>query len=178
MQVDAYHYLQNTEFYDAAMAFFRPDAYPAWTWFLRPIVLGNPTDHHGAWGRFLVIMNNMPVWGLTLPSIVFLAVRARRERRPLAALPALLFGLSYLQVAAVDRPMFLYSALVLLPFAFLAAAHLVVFLLDALRFSDRTFRLVSAFVVAWGLYLVPLVLNRAVPAGLYAPFFALLGPPR
>lgn len=177
MQVDAYHYLQSMEFYDSAMAFFRPDVHPSWTWFLRPVVLGNPIDREGAWGRFLVIMNNIPVWGLTMPAMLHLAVRSFRQRALLPSLPVILFLAFALPFAAVERPVFLYSAIVLLPFAFLASADLVVSLLDALGATARGFRSIAAGYAAWGLYLVPLILGQPVPLVLYAPFFPLFAPP-
>jgi 4-amino-4-deoxy-L-arabinose transferase-like glycosyltransferase len=130
-------------------------------WFLGRIGVWIP----GSDGRAatLVISNDPPVWLLVLPAVAFMAVAAWRERRwELGAVPAA-FALLYAPFLLAARPIFLYSALALLPFAFLAVAW------SAQRLLGRFAPAFTALVVIWGLFLYPLAVGANVPEPVYRP---------
>jgi 4-amino-4-deoxy-L-arabinose transferase-like glycosyltransferase len=138
-----------------------------WEWFVRPIFIGNLLVGSAEGVRYLLELNFFPVRTLALAALAYLAVRGWRERRAdLVAMP-LLFACVYVPFFLLRRPMASYSAVALLPFAFLAlpwAAELLG------RRHPRLRMLPAAIVVGgvlWGAYLYPLATAKEVPGALY-----------
>lgn len=132
-----------------------------WRWFLAPV--GIALVPPGGERRVVLVANDLPVWILVLPALVAAAVWAVRERRwELGALPVA-FLLLYLPFLLAGRPIFLYSSLCLLPFAFLAVGH------GAERLLRRWTPGFAALLLAWGLYLYPLAAGAPVDLARYAP---------
>jgi len=170
MQIDIYHYLQGETI---KLAFLNSTPSEPLEWFVKPLIAVMQLAGNAMRVKYVVFMNNPPIWLLTFPALVFIAYRIRRNRDWLPAIVPFLFLATYLQFALVHRDIFLYSALVVLPYAFLCIAYLLVALLD--RFGGRPWheRMLQLGIIAWGLYLYPFVTNRFVPEFLYAPLIAL-----
>ncbi len=134
-------------------------------WFTRPIVLGQGTYLDGGRGEFVLFTNDLPIWILTLPAMIGLMVLAARRRALGAAMPALLFLAGYALFLGVERPVFLYSAVPLLPFAFTAIACVVTVIAE--RVGAGVYYACLAAFVSWNAYLYPLVTAKKVPMALY-----------
>lgn len=143
-----------------------------WQWFLKPLATGLMVREEGNWAQYFFLMNNPPVLLLTIPSAGYLCYRAVRDRIPRILLPPAILVVTYLQFLLTSRPIFFYSLLVLLPFAYAVVADAAVRLLARYR-SPWAFRAVVALAVVWGAYCYPLATQKMVPSQLYAPVLAL-----
>lgn len=163
--VNAYRALQS----------YRPDSYnpnlfflshtSPWEWFVRPVIVGQGTFISDDSGEFILYMNNLPIWVLTIPSLIGSAILAARKKSMKLALPVLLFCSSYALYLFISRPAFIYSAAPLLPFAFSAIAYGISQLAD--KYGARLYYIVLAVMLTWCLYLYPLVTAKKVPVGPY-----------
>ena len=169
MQRDAYRALQTISLETFVDDFFRASPSNPWQWFSAPLVHGVLFARSGSGGRFFVFMNDPPVWLLAIPAVLFLAYRAVRRRDPFLGLPLAALLFTYLPFIAVQRPVFLYSALVVLPFVFLAVAYLLVSLCDRSGRAPLAYGSLMVLICLWGGYLYPFVTGRLVPIALYAP---------
>ncbi|MGB8930006.1 MAG: phospholipid carrier-dependent glycosyltransferase [Anaeromyxobacteraceae bacterium] len=134
-------------------------------WFLRPIWIGDGKLLGADRGVFLLYVNDLPIWGFTLPAVAATAVLAWRVRRLDWAMPALYFAAMYLLFLPVERATFIYSALPLLPFAFAAIALLLDRCTD--RLPPQVHWGIAGILLAWNLYLYPLVTAHPIPVALY-----------
>ncbi|HEY6009002.1 MAG TPA: phospholipid carrier-dependent glycosyltransferase [Geobacteraceae bacterium] len=145
----------------------------AWQWFLRPLGYANFVF---AGGRpYLTVASSNPlVWLCVIPAALFqlrLAVRQRRDEgedgRGRVFLQAL-FLASYAPLAVSIRPIWLLSALAVIPFAFMVLA------LTLEQLSARSVwgkRLVAVYLLAataGSLYLYPLAIGK----GMFFPYLA------
>lgn len=144
-----------------------------WEWFARPLVFGFKTMTEGAWARFHLFMNYPPLWMLVGPALVFVAYRMLKLRDSALAAIVLIFGLSYLQFLFVERPIFIYSAISLAPYAYLALAYLLASVAESPGGSSWRFRLIVALIVVHGAYLYPLATDLRVPVALYSPVLSI-----
>jgi len=133
-------------------------------WFIRPIIVGEGIVGSGS-GEFILFSNNLPVWVLTIPSMLALLVIAARKKSLQTALPALLFFGSYLMYLFVKRPAFLYSVVPLLPYAFTAIAFALSRVAE--RYGARIQYGTLAVILAWNMYLYPLATRKTVPLAPY-----------
>lgn len=163
--LDAYHSLQTyrPESYNPDMVFLSHSS--ALEWFIRSVTVGQGTFIGADRGEFILYMNSLPIWILTLPSLICLAIMAARRRCAGLALPVLLFLVNYSLFIMVKRPTFIYSAAPLLPFAFTAIACCVSELAE--RYGVRLYHLALGAMLAWNLYLYPLATAKQVPAAPY-----------
>jgi len=162
---NAYYSLQNMtpEHYSPELFFLRHIS--AAEWFVRPIMVGQGTYLDTTHGEFILYANSLPVWILTFPALIGMAIMAVREKEFPLALPALYFCASYLLFLFVKRPAFIYSAVFLLPFAFTAIAHGITQFAD--RYGVRLYYAALAVILAWNMYLYPLVTAKQVPVAPY-----------
>jgi dolichyl-phosphate-mannose-protein mannosyltransferase len=170
---NAYYSLQADRAQHYDQSFFFLDRIDAKKWFLSPLLVGQGTLLEGGKGEFALFCNNLPVWILTLPAMAGLALLSFKRRSLTLALPLLLFCGTYLLYLAVNRPVFLYSASTLLPFAFTAIAICINLLAE--RFSVRLYYVTAAALLLWSLYLYPFVTAKKVPMTLYG--YLLKGSP-
>jgi hypothetical protein len=119
--------------------------------------------------ELVVYTNDLPIWAWTISAVVAMAWRSARSRTLSLALPAIFFGALYALFLFVDRPVFIYSAIPLVPFALTAIAFWVTRVSE--RLGPWSYRAMVALALAWNLYLYPLVSTKAVPLG---PYRALL----
>lgn len=159
--LNAYHSLQTyrPESYNSSMLFLSHTS--ALEWFIRPVMVGQGTYLDADRGEFIIYMNSLPIWILTIPAMIGMVVRASRKNSLTIALPCLLFCATYGLFLFVKRPAFIYSAAPLLPFAFTAIAHGVSQL--AARYGARLYYVILAVMLAWNLYLYPLATAKKVP---------------
>jgi hypothetical protein len=135
-----------------------------WMWFLRPVAFADFT--FGPDGPIpLIAITNPLVWLLTLPAMAFLARRAWRDRRAEDALLVALFAATYAPFLLTSRPIWVHSALAVLPFALVAVAVLVVRLADL---SGRRNVVVATYVAILVVSSAPLI-AIAVGRGMELP---------
>jgi len=162
---NAYYSLQNykPEKYQQGLFFLSHTS--AVEWFIRPVIVGQGTYLDNTRGEFILYANSLPIWILTIPSVVGLAIVAFKKKNMTLALPALFFCATYMLFLFIRRPAFIYSATPLLPFAFTAIAYGIAQLTN--RYSVRLFYVALAIMLTWNLYLYPLVTAKKVPIAPY-----------
>ncbi len=173
LQSDMFRTMQNLELDMFTTTFAKIMPSNPWLWFVKPLIGGMQLAPGRLFSRFLIFMNNPPVWILALPSLAWITYHAWKSKKIDQALVPCLFLAMYLQFLLVDRPIFLYSAIIVVPFAFLAVSATLMNIID--RLPRPTVRFWQAFgaVVAWGLYTFPFVMHYNVPAVFYTPLIAV-----
>lgn len=126
----------------------------AYLWFLRPVYYidvgfgpGDPV--------LLIAITNPAVWLLTLPAIAYLAYRARRDQLESQWLLLALFVASYLPFLPTLRPIWVHTALAVVPFSLTAIAY---FLTEASERLRHRRRLLIAYVALASICAAPLYL--------------------
>jgi dolichyl-phosphate-mannose-protein mannosyltransferase len=164
--INAYRSLQSYQpgSYDQQLLFLNHIS--AGAWFTGAVIVGRGTYLSDSLGEFIVYMNDLPIWVLAIPALLSMGIIAVRKRSWLIAAPVLLFFATYVLFLFVDRPVFLYSAAPLLPFAFTAIAYGVTKLAE--KFHVRIYHVTLAAMLAWSLYLYPFVTAKKVPVAPYS----------
>ena len=101
-------------------------------WFLKPVGFADIIFSGGQPLPVIGIANPL-VWLLTLPSLLYLGVRAWKTRDYYLASPGVLFIAVYLPFALARRPIAAHSACSVLPYAFMMAAFTLVTVTDGMR---------------------------------------------
>lgn len=136
------------------------------SWFVWPALFGVQLPSPPGELRTILFAKNPAAWAAVVPALALLAVRARRAEERGGLLLLLLLAATYLPLLALDRPIFLYSAVAVLPLAFLAVGRA----LDAPSRRGRALAgAVLALAIAGAAYLYPLATGKPVPESLYAP---------
>lgn len=173
MKQDTVHILQSftrNSFID--ISYLEAGGRP-WEWFLKPIIHGFQLSADNDRGSFLLQINNFPFRMLVIPSMLLLTIRGVLHRNTRELLVPVLFASCYALFLLVKRPMFSYSALVLLPFAYLALARAVEILTSRIRRGVEVRVVFVTAVLIWGLYTFPLVTFREIPLALYKPLLSV-----
>ena len=124
------------------------------SWFLWPTYYADSAFGPGGPIPIIAICNPL-TWLATVPAVAWLALRAHRERRMAQALlPALVLA-GWLPFAVASRPIWLHSALAVLPFALVAVASAASTLAGDTRRSSRR---LLAYAAAVALVALPLCL--------------------
>lgn len=142
-------------------------------WFLKPILFGQQLSADAENGRFIMEINNFPFRMIALLSLALTGLHAWQKRSLQDALAPLLFVACYLLFIVVKRPMFSYSAMVLLPFAYLATGRAVSLLAGKIQKPALACGCFLSCVILWGVYTFPLVAGQQVPLYLYRPILAM-----
>ncbi len=144
-----------------------------WEWFIKPAFWGHQRLFSKETGIFLIQCNNPPFRLLTLPSLLVASAYAfkRRAARELLA-PALFVG-CYLLMMLARRPIFGYSALPLVPFAYLAIARSVAVLAEKMKKETAVYACFLLAVFVWGAYMFPIVSARLVPLAPFRPILSM-----
>lgn len=176
MQLDSV-WLQNTF---RLSEFLNPELLKAgghpWEWFIKPIITGGmqPTASGGV-KRYLLEINNFPIRLFTLPAMALLLFEATKKRshNSHVLLLTIVFITCYSLLLLVNRPIFNYSALVLLPFAYLAVAQFI----SVIGFRSGYLKILTMTILGmtllWGFYTFPLVTGKPVAVSLYKPLLSL-----
>ena len=145
-----------------------------WEWFTKPLFWGHQRLLTENSGIFLIQSNNPPFRLLVIPSLFVASVCAWSERSLREFLAPLLFAGCYLLVLFAQRPIFSYSAAVMLPFAYYVLARTVVWAGARMRCEKAVYSCFLAAVIAWGAYMFPIAAARHVPVDLYRPVLSVL----
>lgn len=154
----------------------RTSAYPAFDPALAPLI--GPERWFFGWvgvstntavRTFTVIMNDPVLWAFFIPAMAYLAWIAFRRRLPEHWLIFGTFATLYAFFVLVDRPIYLYSAIPLVPLGFMAVGY------AASRLLRRWAVPALAAAVAWSLYLYPLTSAIQVPLTPYAWLLTRVG---
>lgn len=127
-------------------------------WFFRWIGVGtNPLVR-----TFTVIMNDPVLWVLFVPGVAFLLWMAYKRRLPEYWLLGGSFVVLYTFFITANRPIYLYSALSIVPLGFMAVGY------SSGRLLRRWSLPLLAAAVIWSAYLYPLTSAVTVPLAPYA----------
>ncbi|HEX9244086.1 MAG TPA: glycosyltransferase family 39 protein [Anaeromyxobacter sp.] len=135
-------------------------------WFVSTGLVSSMVEQADGWTRYHLIGRNVPAFLATLPAVAATAVGAIRRRSRPDLLVAALFIAVYVPLLLLPRAIFVYSAIAVIPLAFLAIARVADGLLDRHRAVAAG---ALAVLFAFGLCLYPLVTLKAVPDWLYGP---------
>lgn len=139
-------------------------------WLMQWMGVGTTTTlAEGTSGVFTVIMNDPVVWLFTAPAVVYLLWWAYRSKRAEYLLIGGTYVVLYAFFALVDRPIYLYSAIAVVPFGFMALGWALG------RLLRRRALVALALLVAWGVYLYPLTSAVRVPLWAYGWLLEILG---
>lgn len=173
MNIDAYKEHQSLVPGGFMHLYLRRFPSSPWDWFSRPLISGVMLGKEGIFGRFLIFMNNPPIWLLTVPALAHMTYHVWKEKDRYKLLLLVLFFSLYLQFILVKRPVFFYSALTVLPFIHLSVAYLLISILKRLKENIWHFRILILAITLWGLYLYPFVTGKLVPVFLYTPLLSI-----
>ncbi len=138
-QLDAYYDLQSMTYNWFALGELLRETGAPWEWFVRPKYTMLFGAGWGQWGCYLCLTNNPVIWLLTLPALFFMTLRYRKEKDRWLLMTVVLFLAVYVPLLLAKRPIFLYSATAVLPFAFLAVAYLVTSLAQKARMHELAY---------------------------------------
>ena len=170
MQVDAYREMQLVQ--PQGMNKILLTSGLPWEWFARPIIFFLNLPQSDGASRYIMFINDPPVWLLTIPAVAYFAYRAWiRSERILFAVPLMFFAV-YVPLLFIKRPLFLYSAIVCIPLSFLAIAGTFMTVVGRSRYARGIYGSALAMQLLWGVYLYPLTSARPVPDWLYAPLIS------
>ncbi len=105
----------------------------AGAWFLVPSMLAVVLEPGQAASRYFVLGRNFVTWLPALPAVACVAFLAWRRRSRADLFVAAGFGMLYLPLLLAGRPIFIHSAVAVLPFAMFAVARAMDLLLDSHR---------------------------------------------
>jgi len=144
-----------------------------WEWFIRPLAFGYQIFSDGASARFVIEINNPLFRVMVIPAMCIVVVHAVKKRSFHWLLAPLLFMACYVLFFAVKRRIGSYSALVLLPFAYLALAQAVIILASKYnREKEATIALLIAALIQ-ECYLFPLTEGFLVSTAFYEPILSM-----
>lgn len=136
----------------------------AWEWFLKPVGYGTFVLSQGK--PFVSIAFTNPfAWLAVLPSAALIVHKIRKksgdaESRNLLFL-VLLFGASYLPLVVLPRPVWLLSALAVVPFGFMIVAYVFSDWSRRVRWGNNILVIYMVIVVISSLALYPLAIGKA-----------------
>ncbi|GAB4483862.1 MAG: hypothetical protein OHK006_06380 [Thermodesulfovibrionales bacterium] len=165
MHQDALREMRNVNlerFGPTQMLFFSRIA-GASRWFVQPVSAGFEMMRSGERAAYVFIMNNLPVWIWVLPSLCAVFVVSLKKRWTEGLFIVAAFSALYVPLLAVQRPIFLYSSLPLLPFAFSGLGYCLE------RYCRQwSVPLFIAFML-WSAFLYPLTTGIRIPLAVYGP---------
>lgn len=144
-----------------------------WEWFVKVFSFGHQLSEDGPYGRFAIQINNPFFRIMVIPALVIASYHAVQSRRLQELLAPLLFVASYILFFLVNRQINSYSALVLLPFAYLALARAVIIMAHKYWHETEVAILFLCAIVFSGCYLFPISAGFQVPIDLYKPVLSI-----
>ena len=144
-----------------------------WEWFIKSFSFGHQLAPDGQYSRFAIQINNPLFRIMVIPALFVVLYHAYLTRRIQYALAPILFASCYMLFFLAKRPMNSYSALVLLPFAYLALGHAVTILAKKSRYETETVVLFLGLIFVSGCYLFPISSGFQVPVDLYRPILSI-----
>ena len=144
-----------------------------WEWFIKPISFGHHLFSDGQHGRFTIEINNPLFRLMVFPSLCVVLYHAVKKRLLPLLIAPLLFTACYLLFFVTNRPFNSYSALALLPFAYMMVAHAVTSLAEKYHCSTEVTILFLSAVCISGCYLFPVSTGFLVPTAIYKPVLSI-----
>lgn len=138
-----------------------------WEWFIKPFSFGHQFFSDGQYGRFSIEINNPQFRLLVLPAMGVVLLHALKKRCWQELLAPLLFAACYVLFFTTKRPFNSYSALPMLPFAYLALSHATTILARRYDREQETALVFLCIVIISGGYLFPLIAGLPVPVDFY-----------
>jgi dolichyl-phosphate-mannose-protein mannosyltransferase len=167
LQTDSF-LVQQTGAYPAFDSALAPLIGPA-GWFTRWLAVWTSSGVAAGRGSFTVMMNDPVIWWLFIPAVGYVCWVAWRRRAPELLLLGGSFIILYGFFVSVERPIYLYSALSIVPLGAMATGF------AAGRLLRRWSLALLGAVVVWSAYLYPLTSAVSVPVAPYAWLLSLLG---
>jgi dolichyl-phosphate-mannose-protein mannosyltransferase len=143
-----------------------------WEWFIKPLSFGHQLSD-GQYARFVIQINNPLFRMMVLPALFIVLYYAAKARRFQELIAPILFVSCYILFFLAKRPMNSYSALVLLPFAYLALARAVVILAKECNCEREVTIIFLSVIFVSGCYLFPISTGLLVPVDLYKPILSI-----
>ena len=144
-----------------------------WEWFLKPFSFGHQLSPDGQYVQYAIQINNPLFRMMVIPAMCVALYHAIKTRRWQEILAPLLFVACYTLFFLAKRPMNSYSALVLLPFAYLALAQAVTLLAIKYKKETELTLFFLCIIVVSGCYLFPISSGFMVPVDLYKPILSI-----
>ena len=144
-----------------------------WEWFLKPIFWGHQRLINSEEGRFLFHSNNIPFRLLVLPSITATSIYAIKNRLSTQILVPMLFISCYLLLILAQRPMFSYSSIPLLPFAYISVAFAVITSCKKIAKEQYVYSSFLVLIILWVIYMFPLISGQAVSLERVRPLISI-----
>lgn len=142
-------------------------------WFVKPMLCGHQRLIDSERALFLIQSNNPPFRLLVLPSLCVALFHAWKRHSVHYLLAPLLFCCCYLLVLAARRPVFSYSVIPLLPFAYFMLAHTVTLLARKLHRELPVYVCFTATMIIWVAYMFPILSARLVPIAFFRPILSM-----
>jgi dolichyl-phosphate-mannose--protein O-mannosyl transferase len=146
----------------------------SWEWFTKPLFWGHQRLIDKNSGRLLLQCNNIPFRIFAFPSLCFVTVYAWRKRIPQDLVAPLLFAGCFLLILMAKRPIFSYSATVLLPFAYLAIARATTLVAAKSKLENVWYVCFCFTTFIWAAYLFPVTSARLVSLEYYKPLLSMV----
>lgn len=144
-----------------------------WEWFLKIFSFGHQLTPDGQYSRYAIQINNPLFRIMVIPALLVVLFNAASTRRIQEFIAPAIFASCYTLFFLASRPMNSYSALVLLPFAYLALARAVVILATRYNCEKEVTLSFLCLIFVSGCYLFPIASGFLVPVDLYKPVLAL-----
>lgn len=145
-------------------------------WFISPTYLGSfyflKKDNTF---RSVLWLSNPFTWLLAIPAIIHLFLSGLKKRNREKIFLALVFFSIYLPLVITSRPIFLYSAIPLLPLVFLAASDLLYTLHETYRVPRNVFYAYVLGAMTFSLYAYPLITYQPLLLSFYDQILKLFG---
>lgn len=159
MQIDAVR-VQGRQFAFPGLA----DTAGPYKWATTGIRVGYSLGARNGFSAYNLMMTNVLVWPLVIPAAIASAWQILRQRSVMKFVPLGTLLTLYAFLLASPRPVYIYSAVPVVPLAMITLVHGVSLL-------PRRVAYVSLVVlIAWGVYVYPLTSAVPVPDGLYRWF--------
>lgn len=147
----------------------------ALNWFVAPTYLRFYFYQKNQIFRSILWLSNPLIWMLVLPSISYLLYISLKKKEWNRLFIAIIFISIYLPLVVASRPIFLYSAVPLLPLAFISVSYLLSNLKSKYQNANLGIIAYIAGSIGFSLFLYPLTTYARLPLYLYAPVLKLFG---
>lgn len=165
LQTDMYKCLQSMNASDFS-SMTKLNASKAYLWFIIPLMKGVKESNVPQFVVVVPFICNPLVWLLTFPSIGYVIYKCMTERAISLFIIAGAFFMQYAPLLFVKRPVFIHSAMSVLPFSIIAIAYTLVQLFD----SPKKAVLLKSYLLLNLIFVVlimPLLLSYPIPEGFY-----------
>lgn len=171
LQRDMYLFQQNREVSDF-ISMAKLSVSDASVWFISLIVAGFKEVFPG----YIIVIPficNPFVWLLTIPSITYTAYRCWVDRSFPLFIVAAAFFLQYTPLLSIKRPIFIHSAMSVLPIALIAISYTLVRIFDNPR-TSWVLILYLCFNLTMVLISLPILISYPIPPDIYRNYLSWL----